>query len=243
MALGITRLRVAKKPTVALLSTGDEVVQPNARPRFGQVRDVNAQALAALVSSSGGTPVLQGIVRDEKTAVQEAAARGLATCDMLVISGGSSAGARDLTAEVISSLGEPGVLAHGLNIRPGKPTILGVCNGKCVVGLPGNPVSALVIGYLFIVPVIELLLGRKRGGPRARIAARLSVNLASQAGREDWWPVRLKHSDGGLHEWLAEPIFAKSNLIFSLSAADGLLRIPGELTGLAAGEIADVCLM
>jgi molybdopterin molybdotransferase len=151
-----------------------------------------------------------------------------------------------MTAEVIRQLGEPGVLVHGINTRPGKPTILGVCNGKAVIGLPGNPVSALVNGYLFVVPVIEKLLGAL---PKSRptVQAKLTVNLPSQAGREDWWAVKLSPSPNGRgirgEGYLAEPIFGKSNLIFSLAAGDGLLKIHPDVTGLSAGEIVEVMLI
>jgi molybdopterin molybdotransferase len=138
------------------------------------------------------------------------------------------------------------VLVHGINTRPGKPTILGVCNGKPVIGLPGNPVSALVNGYLFVVPVMEKLLGLLPR-PRPMVPARLTVNLPSQAGREDWWPVKLLSSpralEVGSEGFDAQPIFGKSNLIFTLAAADGLLRIPPDATGLAAGELVEVLLL
>jgi molybdopterin molybdotransferase len=148
-----------------------------------------------------------------------------------------------MTADVIRSLGEPGVLVHGINTRPGKPTILGVCHGKAVIGLPGNPVSALVNGYLFVVPVIEQLLGQLPR-PKPSVLARLTVNLPSQAGREDWWPVRLLAERQASAEYLkAEPVFGKSNLIFTLAAADGLLRIPPDATGLSAGEMVEVFLL
>jgi molybdopterin molybdotransferase len=148
-----------------------------------------------------------------------------------------------MTADVIRWLGEPGVLVHGINTRPGKPTILGVCNGKAVIGLPGNPVSALVNGYLFVVPVIEKLLGMLLR-PKATVLARLTVNLSSQAGREDWWPVKLiENPKSKIQNYDAEPIFGKSNLIFTLAAADGLLRIHPDATGLAAGEFVEVLLI
>ena len=134
-----------------------------------------------------------GIFSDQFQVLKEAAAKALSECDMLIITAGSSASTRDMTADVIRTLGEPGVLVHGINTRPGKPTILGVCNGKAVIGLPGNPVSALVNGYLFVVPVIEKLLGALPK-PKATVMARLTVNLPSQAGREDWWPVKLSPS-------------------------------------------------
>ena len=162
---------------------------------------------------------------------------------MVIITAGSSASTRDMTAEVIRQLGEPGVLVHGINTRPGKPTILGVCDGKAVIGLPGNPVSALVNGYLFVVPVIEKLLGMLPK-PKASVLAMLTVNLPSQAGREDWWPVKLiVNRESSTVTYKAEPIFGKSNLIFTLASADGLLRIHPDATGLSAGEIVEVVLI
>ena len=154
-------------------------------------------------------------------------------CDLVVITAGSSASTRDLTAQVFDALGEPGVLVHGVNVRPGKPTILAVCGGKAMIGLPGNPVSALVIASLFVVPVIHAYLSINKTRPRPSIDARLSINLSSQAGREDWVPVRLMPSPQG---YLAEPVFGKSNLIFGLVRADGLVCIPADANGLAAGE-------
>ncbi len=158
MALGFTSINVARKPRVGLISTGDEVIDPSQTPRPGQVRDINSYTLAALVEKTGGVATRYGIFGDQFQALQAAAAQALSECDMLIITAGSSASTRDMTAEVIRTLGEPGVLVHGINTRPGKPTILGVCSGKAVIGLPGNPVSALVNGYLFVVPVIEKLL-------------------------------------------------------------------------------------
>ena len=251
MALGILSLRVAKKPKVGLLSTGDEVVDPSQLPQPGQVRDINSYTLSALIERAGGEPLRYGVIGDQFAALETAARKALAECDAVLITAGSSASTRDMTAEVISRLGEPGVLVHGINTKPGKPTILGACEGKAVIGLPGNPVSALVNGYLFVVPVIERLLG-ETPRPQATVRARLTVNLPSQAGREDWWPVRLVPSppsplpegEGRRGEgYDAEPIFGKSNLIFNLVHADGLLRIPPDATGLAAGEIVEVVLL
>jgi len=246
MALGVTELRVAKKVRVGLISSGDEVIPPQVSPRPGQVRDVNSYTLAALVAQTGGEARLYGIAGDSFEALQGKAAQALAESDLLVITAGSSASTRDMTADVIATLGQPGVLVHGVNTRPGKPTILGVCDGKAVIGLPGNPVSALVNGYLFVAPVIERLLG-VLPRPRPMVQARLAVNLPSQAGREDWWPVRLESllpsGKGDGQAWLVQPIFGKSNLIFTLAAADGLLRIPPDATGLEAGEVVEVVLL
>jgi molybdopterin molybdotransferase len=250
--LGIVNVRVVRKIRVGLISTGDEVIDPSQPPRPGQVRDVNSYTLAALVKRSGGVAKLFGIVSDTFDRVKAVAAQALSECDMLIITAGSSASTRDLTVDVIRSLGEPGVLVHGINTRPGKPTILGVCDGKAVIGLPGNPVSALVNGYLFVVPVIEKLFG-VLPTPRPSVLAQLTVNLASQAGREDWWPVRLttetrRHEETTIPSFSkirfqAEPIFGKSNLIFTLASADGLICIHPDATGLSAGEIVEVHLL
>ncbi len=247
MALGFTSVDVAKKPRVALISTGDEVIDPAQTPRPGQVRDINSYTLGALVEKSGGVAVRYGIFGDSFQLLKEAAAKALSECDVVIITAGSSASTRDMTAEVIRQLGEPGVLVHGINTRPGKPTILGVCSGKAVIGLPGNPVSALVNGYLFVVPVIEKLLGALPK-PKATVQAKLTVNLPSQAGREDWWPVKLSPSPavgrGARGEGMvADPIFGKSNLIFTLASADGLLCIHPDATGLSAGEMVEVVLI
>ncbi len=243
MALGIVQLNVVRKIRVGLISSGDEVVYPSQQPRRGQVRDVNAYTLFSLVMKSGGEGVLYGIVPDDLSALKEMASRALTECDVVLITAGSSASTRDMTAAVIDSLGAPGVLVHGINTRPGKPTILGVCNGRAVIGLPGNPVSALVNGYLFVVPVIEMLLGLPVDKPRPSLMARLTVNIASQAGREDWIPAKLVKRKSDFGDWDAEPIFGKSNLIFTLAAADGLLRIPLDATGVSAGEMVEVILI
>jgi len=242
MALGIVSVRVARKPRVGLISSGDEIVEPESAAGLGKVRDINAYTLSALVTREGGEPVRYGIIPDDFSALQAVAQKALAECDAVIITAGSSASTRDMTVDVIRTLGAPGVLVHGINTRPGKPTILGAANGKAVIGLPGNPVSALVNGFLFVKPVVEKLLG-VLPRPRPTVNARLTVNLASQAGREDWWPVRLVESrKSNVEKYDAEPIFGKSNLIFTLAAADGLLRIPPDATGLSAGEIVEVLL-
>jgi molybdopterin molybdotransferase len=243
MAFGMTSVHVAKKPKIGIISTGDEVIDPSQTPRMGQVRDVNSYTLSALIEKTGGEAFRYGIFRDDFTALKEAAAQALSECAAVIVTAGSSASTRDMTADVIRTLGAPGVLVHGINTRPGKPTILGVCDGKAVIGLPGNPVSALVNGYLFVAPVIEKLLGAPPK-PKATVQAKLTVNLPSQAGREDWQPVKLiVNRKSSTANYDAEPIFGKSNLIFTLAAADGLLRIHPDATGLSAGEMVEVWLM
>lgn len=240
MALGFTRIEVVKKPRVGIISSGDEVVPPDEDIQPGQVRDINSYALQALVRQAGGDPILYGIAADRKEALLEIAAQAHRECDLVVITAGSSASVRDLTAIVIDELGAPGVLVHGVNVRPGKPTILGVCAGKPVIGLPGNPVSALVIAGLFVVPLIRQYLGRLDNLHAGAVDAVLKVNLSSQAGREDWVAVQLIEQDGQV---FAEPVFGKSNLIFTLVRADGLIQIPADANGLAAGATVKVNLL
>lgn len=245
MALGITELNVTKKPKIGIISSGDEVISPQMQPLLGQVRDINTYSLAALFSQAGGEPVIYGIVPDNINVLKNVSVKALAECDMVVITAGSSASARDITSGVIASLGKPGILVHGINVRPGKPTILAVCDGKSVFGLPGNPVSALVIAGLFVVPVIERLLGAK-AKMKPSVLAKLTVNIPSQAGREDWVAVKLL--DNGEWEndtihYMAEPVFGKSNLIFTLAKADGLIRIPPDTTGIGAGEVVEVLIL
>jgi len=239
LALGITSLRVAARPRVALLATGDEIVPPDVEPGPGQIRDINSYTVAGLVRGAGGEPLIMGIVRDNFEALRESAARALTQADALILSAGSSVSARDLTAEVINSLGRPGVLVHGVAIKPGKPTILAVADGKPVFGLPGNPVSAFVIADLFITPTVYRMQGgAARSVPRrASVQARLTHNVASAPGREDYLPAKLLERENGL--W-AEPVFGKSNLIYTLIHADGLLKIPMDANGISEGETVEV---
>jgi molybdopterin molybdotransferase len=145
---------------------------------------------------------------------------------------GSSVSARDLTAQAITAFGEPGILVHGISIKPGKPTILALAGKVPIVGLPGNPVSALVVGSIVLPAILDRLLGREGFRRKGWLEAKLTTNVASTAGREDYQPVRLWEDQSGLH---AEPIYGRSNLIFTLVRADGLLIIPSESTGFEAG--------
>ena len=236
-AMGIVEIEVAKKPVIGIISTGDEVVSPEMKLLPGQVWDINSYSLSALIDQAGAIPKRYGIFPDQLNLLEKISDKAIDECDALVITAGSSASARDLTASVITKLGSPGVLVHGVNIRPGKPTILAICNNKVVIGLPGNPVSALVIAGLFLVPVIESLLGISNVGLRPKLLARLKNNIPSIAGREDWVPARLLLNQ---QENQVEPIFSKSNLIFSLVRANCLIRVPADATGISAGELVEV---
>jgi molybdopterin molybdotransferase len=197
------------------------------------VRDINTYSLCALAQQAGATPVFSGIVPDEPQWLESVARKALAEAELLVISAGSSVSTRDATARVIAALGVPGVLVHGVSLRPGKPTILGVVDGKPVVGLPGNPVSAMVTFELFVTPTIYRLLGCVAPPARYNVRARLTRNVASTTGREDYVQVKLEERDGEL--WAA-PVFGESNLITTMVRADGMAKIPLDLHGMTAGE-------
>jgi molybdopterin molybdotransferase len=239
VAMGINTVLVARRLRVAIVSGGDELVDPEQMPAAGQIRDINSYTLAALVTRGGHEPVLAGVFPDEYAALRNASAQALAESDVLILSAGSSVSARDMTAQVVDSLGQPGVLVHGVSLKPGKPTILAVCGDKAVFGLPGNPVSCMVTYDLFVAPTLAYLMGAA-APPRRIISARLTRNIASATGREDYIQVRLdRRADGGLD---AVPIFGKSNLIFTLVRADGMLKIPLDAGGLNAGAEVEVVL-
>ena len=238
MALGITEVTVAVPPRVAIISTGDEVIPPEEMPGPGQVRDINSYTLSALTLRAGGIPWRLGIIPDRADALREALHTAKAEADIIVLSAGSSVSARDMSAQEINALGRPGVLVHGVSTKPGKPTILAVCDGTPVVGLPGNPVSAMVNFTRFVTPTIHLWLG-KQPERVCTVEARLARNVPSVAGREDVVQVRLEERDGDL--W-AVPVFGKSNLIYTLIRSDGYFVIPLDSNGVAEGSVVEVYL-
>jgi molybdopterin molybdotransferase len=238
VALGVTEVEVARPVRVGIISGGDEVVDPERTPGPGQIRDINSYTLAALVQQAGHEPRLVGVFPDDYATLERAAQQALPQCDLLVLSAGSSVSQRDMTAQVIQSLGEPGVLVHGVSLKPGKPTILARCGDKPVFGLPGNPVSCMVTFDLFVRPTLAHLTGASLP-PRTTVAARLARNVASATGREDFLQVRLEATPDGL---VATPVWGKSNLIFTLVRADGMLRVPLDRGGLNAGELVEVVL-
>ncbi|MBK7897793.1 MAG: molybdopterin molybdotransferase MoeA [Anaerolineaceae bacterium] len=237
LALGIMAVDVVRRPRVGILATGDEVIAPEKTAQPGQIRDINSYTVAGLVVQAGGVPVLGGIIPDNFAALETAAAHLLAQTDMLVMSAGSSVSVRDMTVQVIDNLGEPGVLLHGVATRPGKPTIVGAVGGKPVLGLPGNPVSAMVQFDMFGVPAIYRMQGVAQMPRRGLVWAQLSQNIASESGREDYIPARLADGPEGL---IAVPVFGKSNLIYTLVNADGLIKIPLNKGGLLAGDWVEV---
>lgn len=239
LAVGLTQVEVSALPRVGILSCGDELIEPESATMPGQIRDINAHVLAGLVSQAGGTPVIFGIARDTFEDYERHARTGFQDTDMLVMTAGSSVSTRDFTRDVVNSLGKPGVIQHGLAVKPGKPTILAVCDNRPVIGLPGNPVSAFIVARQIVVPVIKRLLGASPVFP-ATVQATLTANIASTTGRDDTVPVRLIHEGDRL---IATPIFGKSNLIYTLVNANGLVQVPLNSNGVKAGTVVDVLLL
>lgn len=237
LAVGITEVNALSPPRLGILSCGDELAPPEAKLSPGMVRDINAYILSALAEQLGAVPLRLGIASDRLDDYRRRAEAGFAACDILLLSAGSSVSARDYTRDVINGLGEPGVLQHGLATKPGKPTIIALCQGKPVIGLPGNPVSALLVARQLLPHLIARYLGQTPQAP-GTLRARLSQRVASVTGREDWVALKLSQSDDEMA--LAEPIFGKSNLIFTLVDADGLLRVPLNTGGYDAGSMVDV---
>jgi molybdopterin molybdotransferase len=239
-ALGVTRLNVHRRPRVAILSSGDEIVPLHQQPQGGQVRDSNAPLAAAQVAQWGGMPTLLGIVADDFSALKNALAAALAAADLILISGGSSVGARDLTLEAIKALAGAEVLVHGVALRPGKPTILAAIGQPPLplLGLPGHPASAAVVMEVLGRPLLARLAGlgasQSWGG---EVMALLSRNLAGASGREDYVRVRLRREGESL--W-ADPVLGPSGLLSPLVKSDGLVMIPLGVEGLLRGETVTV---
>jgi molybdopterin molybdotransferase len=235
-AAGVTGVLVCARPRVTVVSTGDELVPPSTPElEVGQVRDSTAAALAALVREAGGDPRHAGIVPDDCDVLAATLRGALPESDVLVVSAGSSVGARDETAAAIASLGEPGIWCHGLAFRPGKPTLLAECGGVPVIGLPGNPRSALVVFRVLGVPIVRLVGGCTDPPPEPTARARLGRDLPSAAGRVDVVQARVR--DG-----VATPLFGSSSLLSILTGADGYLVVPEAATGLPAGTDVEVTL-
>jgi len=240
--LGLTRIPIAPRPVVAIISTGDELVAPDKTPQAGKIRDINSTSLAALVTEAGGRPLPLGVISDEFSLMQERCLEALeAPVDILLLSGGSSVGRRDFTLEVFKSLPNCTVMAHGVAVRPGKPTIFAHSGNQALFGLPGHAASAMVVFELFVRPLIRRFLGAAGDG-RRRITAQTSQVIPSAIGREEYVRVALEEQGPG-EKPTARPIYGKSGLIRPLVAADGLLKIDRDCEGLDQGETAQVRLL
>ncbi|KYO68004.1 gephyrin-like molybdotransferase Glp [Thermovenabulum gondwanense] len=239
-ALGITRVKVFKKPKIGIISSGDEVKEPDEKVDMGEIRDVNTYTLFSALKALGAVGIPLGIVRDDFDQIKNTLKLALENCDAVIISGGSSVGTRDLTLKAINSLGEPGLIFHGLSVKPGKPTIFAAVKGIPILGLPGHPVSALVIFELIGRPLVNLLMGRDKDYGVYEILAKCDKDLSSAAGREDYIRVRLEKREDEL--W-AVPVLGKSGMICTMSKSDGLLKIPPERVGISKGEMVEVILL
>ncbi len=239
--LGITSVPVYRRPNVAILSTGDELIPVDAPLQEGKIRDINSTSLAALVSEAGGKANLYGICGDNLTDLLAICKQAIAENDMLLISGGSSVGQRDFTLQVFEALAGSQLLVHGIAIRPGKPTILASLGNKALFGLPGHVASSMVVFYLFVRPLLRLFSGTEPTHGLIAIPATTAEQIPSAIGREEYVRVKLQaNRDSALPK--AIPIYAKSGLLSSLVQADGLLAIPCNSEGLDQGETAQVLL-
>ncbi len=243
-ALGLSTVKVVRRARVAVISTGNELVPVSATPEPGQVRDVNSPALCAMAREAGASPLARGIVPDRLEDLARALAQALEQSDAVLLSGGSSVGVRDLTIAALKSLPGSSVLAHGVAISPGKPTILAKVGAKPVLGLPGQVASAQVVMQILVQPFLRHLMGHARAfepSLRPTVRAELARNTASRQGREDYVRVRLEHRPG--RPPLAHPVLGKSGLLKTLILAHGLMPIAAESEGLYAGSGVDVLLL
>lgn len=238
-ACGVGSVATIRKPRVAVLSTGNELIQPGQPLRQAAVYDSNGAIIAAAVSEAGGVPVPLGAVPDDEKALRAAILRGLAACDMVVVSGGTSKGAGDLSHRVASDIGEPGVVLHGVALKPGKPLCLAVVGGKPIAILPGFPTSAIFTFHTFVAPVIRSRAGLR---PEANetVTARVPVRVASELGRQEFVLVALVAGERGP---LAFPIGKGSGSVTAFSQADGFLAIDALASALEAGTETDVTLI
>ena len=239
-ALGMTEVEVFKAPKVAVLSSGDEIIPPGQDLQPGQVYDVNTGSLSAFIQKNCGIPINFAVIKDDPVMFDDAAKKAFDEADAVVFTAGSSASSRDITAATIQKLGKPGVIVHGVAVRPGKPTILALCNGKPVIGLPGNPVSALVIARLFLAPLIHRMAGQTQEEITPVVQGVLSRSIPSNPAKDEFFPVLLEKVDD---QYQVEPIFFKSNFIFNLAKAQGLVMVPAGSDLIEAGKMVDIILL
>ena len=235
-ATGFPEVSVYRRPKVAILSSGDEVVSIERKPLPGQIRDANGHALAALVREAGAEPILFDIVPDDAEMLQEALETALSQSDVTAISGGSSVGTRDLMKGAVSNLHDTEILAHGIAIRPGKPTLLANSKGKAIFGLPGHPVSALIVAQVFLLPFLRFLQGADlgKGPPGHRVDVTLTASIHSTIGLEEYVRIGIEEKPDGKCE--AHPIYGKSGMLSTMVQANGILVIPMTIEGFSKGD-------
>lgn len=239
-ACGCAELTVYCRPKITIISTGDELVDLRVTPRKGQIRDVNSYLLAALLRTVGCTVCDVGIVRDDGREFAACLAKNSQSSDVVILSGGSSVGARDYTVQAIEDQPDGKIVFHGVAMKPGKPTIFGLAGGVPVFGLPGHPAAALTVGEQLVLPAIAELYGREGSEDRLIFPVRMGRNVASAPGRDDFIPVRLETNCKG---YIAEPILGKSGLIAIQRTAHGVLHISADKSGVYQDEIVNVQLL
>ena len=227
-AIGRVQVPVVKKLTVGVISTGDELVEPEVKPGPGQVRDVNSPMLEAMLTAFGVNVINYGIVIDEECLLSEKVTKAVSECDAVLLSGGSSVGVKDAACRIIESMGS--LLLHGIAIKPGKPTILGKAGNQPLVGLPGHPVAAYFITKLFVLPLLSRLMGRKQEAYTT--TAEVSESISANHGRAQYHCCRLEKKGDRL---IAYPIRGKSGLITTLAGSDGYFCIDRDCEGLPKG--------
>lgn len=231
-SLGITYVDVYKKPVVGIISTGDEIVPSDKTPKIGQVRDINSHLLYSSVTEDGGEPVLYGLINDDYDLLYDTVNRAVNECDIVLISGGSSVGKKDQTLKVIDSVGKPGILVHGISVKPGKPTVIGKAKEKIIFGLPGHPLACAVIYRIIVKYFMERITGNSE--VPMPVQCRFSINYHKARGREEYLPVTLERKE---NEIMAHPVFGKSGIITAFSKAWGYVRIERNVEGLKEGQI------
>lgn len=238
-ACGLASIDVVRRPKVAVLSTGDELVAPGSPLKPASVYDSNGAIIAAAVTEAGGEPQAMGAYPDDEAALEKAMREALAASDMVVLSGGTSKGAGDLSHAIVSRLGKPGILVHGVALKPGKPLCLGVIGTTPIVVLPGFPTSAIFTFHAFVAPVIRARAGLPPEAAQT-LTARVPVRIASELGRKEFVLVSLIESDEGA---IAFPTGKGSGSVTSFSQADGFLEIDALTSSLDANSVVDVTLI
>jgi molybdopterin molybdotransferase len=238
-ALRIRSVEVFKKPKIGILSTGNELTSLDSNNQEGKVIEINSLVLAAMTIDIGGEPVLLGLVEDEYEHIREKISESLEKIDILIVTGGTSAGLFDFTVKVIDSLGDPGVIVHGVAIKPGRPTALASIDNKPIISLSGYPVAAMIGFYVFARPLIAKMLGSTYE-LEPRVRARVTRRIASNVGMRSFVRVKVSDADG---KYVAEPVRTTgSGILSSMIHANGLLIIPEDIEGIDENQEVDIIL-
>lgn len=236
--IGFKSVKVVKKIKVAIISTGDEIVDIDQTQNIGQIRDINGYALYGRILELGGEVSFKIIVKDDFEKLRKSVESALAISDLVLLSGGSSVGTRDFTKAVIESFEGGHIAVHGISVKPGKPTIIGMVKDKMVFGLPGHPASALIIFNRFVKPYMEQVMRKK--APQFSVFATLSANVHASPGKDTFQMVQLIKENNA---YIAIPIHAKSGMMTLLSKASGYVHISNEKEGLLMGQRVEVFLL